>query len=355
MKRNCFILLLFLILSIPVFAQTDNTLFVIGDVKQKIQRKLEDQRKLNEAIDELSNSIDIDPSNAALYIKRAAIFVQLNNKEAVLKDVNTAFLLKPDDMDLLYEGARQLYLSGQYEESIKIGDYLISMNNWRSSIGNKIRYLNRFQLKDYAGTIEDVIESKDIFGAFDEGKRLYLDSDNSLKHTQGLLSITLDKLKDDPCIFEYYDRIFNLLEERKEGPSTTGSGYHWHSVWVAMHTGYAKVYEEKHTAAETKAFFDKFALDYSLGTRADIYKELGKYDAAINDLTKILQTTKCRATCLLGRGDLYFLNKQYEKALSDYEAALKNDENLRRNLGEKIALAKKKLSEKTNQQKNESR
>ena len=91
----------------------------------------------------------------------------------------------------------------------------------------------------------------------------------------------------------------------------------------------------------------------SLATRAEIYEKLQEYEAAITDLTKFLETTEYKPYYLLKRGDLFVLNKQFDKAIADYEAtkAIEDDEGFQRTIADRIRDAKEKQIENSKQTK----
>lgn len=344
MKSFLFVLSVICFFIVPVSAQQDVESFL------DTAKGFEYNRKYTEAIAELDKAIAVEPNNSSLYIMRAADYVHLRNNRAVLEDVRTAISLKPKDMDLLADGAQQLYLSGQYEESVNIADLLISLGEDGFYRGHRLRYLNKFKAKDYAATIEDIIKSRDFSAAFEEGVEPNFSSEIRVDYSKGLLFITLNNLKDDANIYSYYDELFKYFEQAKEGSSTMGSSLRLHSFWLNVYASYAVLYEEKRTSDEAAALFDKIEKENGLENRAEIYKIMGRYDSAIKDLSKALKTSGEKSYKLLKRGDLYLLNKQFKEALVDYETAMKLNKEVENYASEKIATVRKKMTEDANKQ-----
>lgn len=295
-------------------------------------KRFEYYKRYDEAIAEINKAIEAGADEPDLYLKRAAVYSRLKNDAAVLADVQTAISFKPDDEMLQEEGARQLYLSGQYEEAIKIGERLIAANV-KSCVGYRIRYRNRFQLKNYVGAIEDILKSCDVMFA----------------HSEKILSKTLDELKGDPRIFTYYDELFKFLEQLEYSPSTMASLIADQSLKITLFAHYAMLYEERESSAAA-ALFDRYASELGLENRADVYREMRRFDAAIEDLSKVLEYTKNKSYYLVKRGDLYVLANQPDKAIADYKSAKAIDKDLNPQiLDEKIEAAKKKILENLNQ------
>lgn len=286
MKSFLFVLLVIYFFTVPALAQKDIQSFL------DTAKGFEYNRKYMEAIAEINKAIEIEPNNSSLYIMRAADYVHLRNNRAVLEDVQTAISLKPNDIDLLAEGARQLYLSAQYEESVNIANLLISLGERGYHLGHILRYPNKFKVKDYVTTIEDIIKSRDALSAFEKGIKPNYSGERRMNYSEGLLFITLNNLKDDANIYNYYDELFKYFEEKREGPSTLGSSLMLHSFWLNLYANYTILYEEKRTPAEVTALFNKIEKKIGLENRAEIYKILGRYNLAIKDLSKVLESTK---------------------------------------------------------------
>lgn len=149
-------------------------------------------------------------------------------------------------------------------------------------------------------------------------------------------------LQDDPNILTYYNKLFKRLEGRKNGPFKMGSLMNLRNNELTLYASFAILYERTHTSAEIVEFHEKFAKERGLETRVELYRKLKRYDAAIEDLTKILETTKSKPYRLMERGDLYVLTNRFDKAVDDYEAAKEIDNELL-DIDEKILSAKQKM------------
>lgn len=359
MKRFCLILCAVFISIIPVFGQP------VIDGFLYFSHKFEREKDYRAAIAEIDKAIELQPGNASLYLKKGRLYANLKDKNAALENLLIAVSLKPDDINFLEFCAAALNLSGNFEESLKIAERLlavaekISLNQkptteQRMSIltGYRIRYKTRFLLEDYHAAIEDIIKSGDLIKAYWEGRETKVDAALFItSETEGLLEKTLHALKDDPKIFGYYNEIFRILEERRKTSFISNFMIMTlnEPVTTFLYADYAALFEKNHTKAETAALFDRYAKDLGIYKRVEIYKKLEKYELALKDLDTIMKSIRDKSgksSNIVGRGNIYFLMNQYEKAISEYEKAKKIYQELNyemTDLDEKIAEAKRRL------------
>ena len=328
MKLVAFILFSVIFCIVPVFGQAD-----IDSLKQNIS-SLKYLKKYDEALVEANKAIEIQPYNASLYLIRANVQRSRKNNEAIVKDVWKAVSLAPNDAHIADNGALQLNLSGQFEEGVNLGDYLIV--GGKEILGYRIRYQSKFGLKDYVGTIEDILKIHNVSAAA----------------LDGLLSKVLYELRNDPNI-ETYHRKLMADNERTRQFSNISVMMSQYSTRVILYADYATLYEETRTPAETNALYDKYEKDLGLRVRADIYRKMGKYDAAIADLTKLLESAddKDKYDYLAQRGNVYVAAQAFDKAIKEYKSARSatTNEDSQRVMNERIMAAKVKISE-NNQQ-----
>ena len=333
MKILVFTLFIVTFCIVPTFAQTDDAQSLFERV-----RRLELNRRYDEAVTVITEAIKLQPDNPEFYLERAGLNNVLKNKQGVLEDVRAALTLKPNDFDLAERGAMRLLSSGQYEESLRIAENLLSSDSEGRYHGYQIRYKTRIELKDYKGAFDDVIKEQLIFSAIEDDS----------------MSRILDGLKDDPNIENYYGKLFAFIKDSYEnGPGGTGMTMAIHKANILLYAEYAKYYKEKHNNAEVKALFDKYEKDLGLYTRAGIYERLENYDAATIDLMKSLKSTEKVSEYFKNRGDRYFIFGQLEKSIKLYETAKKinNDEHFQKIIDDDIRISKSYLIEKANQPK----
>lgn len=330
MKTTALIIFAVLFGIVPAFGQAD-----VDSIKQNIS-SLKYLKKYDEALAQANKAVEIHPSNASLYLTRANIQRTLNNNEAVVKDVWKAVLLSPNDAHIADNGALQLRLSGQFEEGVKLGNYLIASG--KTVLGYRICYQNKFGLKDYAGAIEDVLVIHNVSAAALDGS----------------LSKALYELRNDPKIEKYYRDL--MADNERITPFSSSWGLMGlYSTRTILYADYATLYEETRPPAEVNALYNKYEKDLGLPMRAEIYRRMGKYDAAIADLTKLLESAndEDRYEYLFQRGNVYLTAKAFDKAIKEYELArsVTTDEDSQRVMNERIMEAKEKVNENAGQPK----
>lgn len=332
MKSITLILFIIICFTVPAFAQVEDA----HDLFYRV-RRLELNKNYDDAIKVISRAIKLQPDNPDFYLERAFLNSMLKNDQGVIEDVQAAIALKPDDYQLAERGAMRLIAIGQYEESLRLAENLLSKNAEGRYYGYKIRYQTRLQLKNYQGAFDDVIEGHLVLRAISEG----------------LMSKILYGLKDDPKIDEHFDKLFKFLEERKDGPMTTGTAMALQRDRLILYADYAQYYRENHNAAEVDRLFDKYEKELGLYGRAGVYERLGNYDAATADLIKSLKSAAKVGEYLKNCGDSYFIFGKLEKSIELYEAAKKiyHDERFQKLLDANIKTSKDFLIEQANQPK----
>ncbi|HLM03065.1 MAG TPA: tetratricopeptide repeat protein [Pyrinomonadaceae bacterium] len=328
------------------------------------------KRKFAEAIVEITKAIEIEPKNADLFIWRAGYYSYLKDKDAVLRNVKTALSLASGDTQILKDGATWLLLSGHFEESLKIGNSLVSLDEGNPA-GYIIRSRSLFRLKDYGSGLENYFKALEL-------------KPHSYEIGHGFLFESLKNLKDDKNISDYYSRAYNLLEkihrDANEKTQTNSSDLKVDEIRarsVVIMSGdllqllsldWTALYEKKGETRKAEELLDKMVqfeprlIAYS--RRAKHYRRNGKPEEAgkdeikvieisIEEITKILRLENAgveyKANALLRRGDLYVRLNQFDKAIADYEKAISLNPGVREEAAKRIDSAREKARENPNQ------
>jgi len=324
-KLKIVFLLLFLLQSPALLGQTDlKTL-------EQIEKDPRIFSSHQSSISALSEEIEAHPDDALLYLRRAKYHGYLDQKLSAMEDVRKALSLKPDDLNVVEAVGRALYFADLCEDGVVLGNSLIARGNDLSFFGYRIRYLNRFCLHDYAGAIHDMLTNGDVYGDADQGPTPLLpaNKDGEIIRFESVLSQTLDHLRDDPNITAYYDKLFHILEERRNGPTTMGSSMALRRAEIRILESYAKYFEEKKSPREAAQFYERLAADRGLQTRAEIYSGLSRFELAIDDLTELIRTSNRDRLpyYLIVRGDNFVQQCKIDKAIADYEKAAESGGN----------------------------
>ncbi|KAI9805627.1 MAG: TOM (translocase of outer membrane) complex component [Piccolia ochrophora] len=91
----------------------------------------------NEALEDLTKSVDLDPSLTQSYIKRASMHLELGNRDAAAKDFEYALSQNADDPDIYYHRAQLHFILGEFAEAAK--DYQKSIDLDRDFIFSHIQ------------------------------------------------------------------------------------------------------------------------------------------------------------------------------------------------------------------------
>lgn len=350
MKHISLILFLFLLLNFSAIAQTQTQIYLYN------AKRFANERKYVEAIDEISKAIvfepneiglyliradyyrkaknvqafqtDIDtafsivnkaietePKNARLFLRRAYIYYFAGNKAAVSEDVKTAISLNPNDLEILRESRRQLASIGEYEESLKIADKIISLDASKPSDVYS-RFLIKKNLKDSRGAVEDGIKSLEL-----------TDITINLFALGDIHQILQNELKDDENLPGYFERILIIFENRALNLNNLTPQ---NSSNPQSNEQFARTIKAKHEIAfrEIKAILKSYIEFYQKNRMLDkadeLIERISKYEpvewsSKFCDEMRINQ----KVLRLIARGDSFFAQNQYEKAMEYYQEAIK--------------------------------
>jgi tetratricopeptide (TPR) repeat protein len=347
MYRSIFTLTIFLVFTLPLFAQKDRKSII------EVLRGTPNKNAYADRIKEVSREIEMTPDVPILYLYRAEYYSWRGDEANTLADVRKALSLIPDETNslspenanILERAARVLYYANQFDEGLKIADKLFSKDKSCIYLAHRIRYLERFGQHDYLGTISDILAINEIFAEADDDGRLYADKDGNDIRPESILSVTLDHLQDDPDIYSYYDRLFRILEERGRGGLTNGTSIQLFLLKINLYVNQARLYENKLSQSEIDVYWAKFAADKGLSTRAMVYQKLGKYDDAIKDLTSVIESDRTdNLSNFIQRGDLNILAGHLNEALSDYESAKRPEDGTTMNMDSNIEKVKRMIA-----------
>ncbi|MCJ1362903.1 Mitochondrial import receptor subunit TOM70 [Acarospora aff. strigata] len=91
----------------------------------------------NDALTDLSKSVELQPSMTQSYIKRASMHLELGNREAAANDFEQATAQDKDDPDIYYHRAQLHFILGEFAEAAK--DYQKSIDLDRDFIFSHIQ------------------------------------------------------------------------------------------------------------------------------------------------------------------------------------------------------------------------
>lgn len=333
MKYLTIILLVFPLLNFSVFAQTE-----VESYLEKA-RQFNKEQKFEDAANEITKAIALQPNDADLYLTRANYYLFLDKKAEILNDAQKAASLSPTDKKILYFSALILHKTQQHREALKISDALMALGDV-DRFGWSLRVGIKTHLEDFAGAFEDVSTAIELFP-----------QDAMLKQNQANL---IRLMGNSEKALEMYNKLIAKYEVKfskatdKNEKATLGRDL---AMFLFSRAGiyFAKFDKEKAQADLIKAGeYEKFN-QYNYAFRARIYKSQKMYPEALADLTAAIEYDKDDddVTFLIDRGDVYFAMGRFAEAIQDYEQVIKLDEaQLKEMMQKRIALAKQKMQEK---------
>lgn len=224
--------------------------------------RAKDEGRNEDAIQEYTKAIEIDPRSAAAYNNRGNVYGDLEQYEKAIEDYNKAIELEPDDA-LAYNNRGIIYDDlEQYEKA----------------------------LEDYNKAIE-----------LDPG---YADAYSNR-------GVTYKKLKQYEKAISDYDKAIELNPGYVEAYSNRGIVYEHLEQ-------YEKAIKDHDKAIELDSYY---SLAYN--NRGIVYDDLEQYEKALEDYNKAIELDPDYAIAYNNRGVTYVNLEQYQKAVEDYTQAIK--------------------------------
>lgn len=220
------------------------------------------QKKMDEAFDDLNKALQLNPNLRLAYINRASIYMSRNEFEKALSDYNQA-------------------------EKIESGDYLLYSNrgNAYSNLAN-----DSLALKDYNKSIA-------LNSEFDE--------------TYNNKAILLAKNQ------QLEDAIINFSKAIEINP-------YYESAYLNRSRAYILLKDYKNALADLDKIQQLNPVDEKqyLIYKGRFLKEAGALDLALNHFNSILSNDPNFLEAIYYRADVYTAKKDFEKAVNDYQIVI---------------------------------
>jgi tetratricopeptide (TPR) repeat protein len=310
MKKFSLIIFAVLLLTFPVFAQTEVEVII-----EKAKR-LSLEEKTEAAIELMNKALQLEPQNPDVYLTRAEFYFVLDKTDEVLKDAQKAAELAPTDRKILYFSASVLRRSQFLKEALTIADRMIALGDV-DRFGWSQRIQIKMQLQDFVGAYEDVATALELFP-----------KENMFKQNQALL---IRLMGDSDKALQMYNALIESAEKKSGKQKNEEARTRFNNDLGNFLFARAGLYLSQSNPDAAKADLLKAInyapTDYNYYRRARVYRELKMYAEAEADLTKALEVFKQfdKIQILIERGDVYVLDQKYDEALKDYQEFLKLD------------------------------
>jgi tetratricopeptide (TPR) repeat protein len=283
---------------------------------------------------------------------------EVKDTDAILNAVRSSILNKPNDKVTLVKAAGILYKNKLYNECVKTANTLIALDDtyyW----GYSYRHKCRSELFDYKGALEDGMRALEFMPLPEKNPIPLI----NLDEFPVINKILLGPLGSDKNIFSYYERLFELFENKinevlnnappdvmvngvvKSGPTPFIADNLRAHLGILLENC-AHLYDKKGQDEKAVEILSRLVQTFpkwqGLKTRASYFVIKQQFGAAVEDITSALDLTtestqfqrdlplarantpahtRWRAEMFRWRGDLYVFLKQFDKAFADFETS----------------------------------
>jgi tetratricopeptide (TPR) repeat protein len=332
MKYSAFVLLLFTF-CVAGFGQEDR------DVGHMVlnSEAYNQQGLYAEAIEELTKAIAIEPGNADLYLKRAAINPFGRKASEISDDVYKAVSLKTGDKQTVLKGTRILRNIRRCDDALGLLNVFLFKNTMADDAFYARAHV-KMCLDDWKGAYEDMTRAVELAPK----------NSNYLTTQAGLLS----KLGETDKALEKFAQMIKDFEAKLAIIRAPGNSNNIKRELSQVYISRARIYHHKGELAAELADLLKYIeyspKDINYTSRARFYVEHKMFDEAIADFTEAIRLSNMKTPgFIIERGDVYVFAGKYEEAFKDYETALTVNKSLKAFIDTRIIWAKRQMQEKT--------
>jgi tetratricopeptide (TPR) repeat protein len=286
-KHTIFLTISFALLSIGTFGQNAKQFIKAGDEFLK-------SNKFEDAIDQYSKGIQIEPDNSKAYTQRAYGYSQLAKYKEAAEDYDRASVFIPKD-EINYFNSASMYF--------KIGDDQSALNRLNKSMAIKSSYIEALQLK-----VLVLINLKKYDEALADAKTALRYKETAENYfVFARVNETLGKLDEAGAAYmkalekneKYLDAAIHLADlQRKQKKYNLAISFANRAI--------------RQDASSVKAYL----------VRAEIYYDQLQYQSAINDVSTILGLQPNDASIYFKRAKYYQAFTQHSNAILDFNQVI---------------------------------
>lgn len=276
-----------------------------------------------QAIENYSKAIELDPKYEKAYIARAACFEKVNKREEAIEDYKTALVFNPKEKEFMYNAGRLLsYLDKNKEADEMLRKAIERDKGYTAALQEEIQVL--FKLRDYTYGLkvtEMAIDDKknaqnlyyhavmhDSLKNFTEAEKFYRNAKYSdSKFIPAYIGLAITEIK----LNKLAEATKALEEASAKEPNNTDIFYAKALVCSAK-KDFQNAINEITKVILTKPSVEAYKL------RAHFYKTLGQHHNAINDYTQVLKLDDKDILSYLARAEASEQIQNYKAALNDY-------------------------------------
>ncbi|MGK7942372.1 MAG: tetratricopeptide repeat protein [Crocosphaera sp.] len=317
------------------------------------------------AIADLTKAIELEPENDFFYFMRKSVYYFANQFELAVKDISKAIEVKPDKAKYYYDRAELKYIrlkdfQGAMEDVNKAIELnpndarfyqaraMILMENFmqelKSNPPKQSEKLAKIVTPYISQAIADHDKAIEIHPKY--GAAYYQRGNFWLMFA--LASNEKDQFRQNALTD--YNKAIELMNDQTPGIHTLWIGtlpeelenfssHELKKMFVSNDSLYASVYKKrgdlllkmKDNQGALEDYTKAIRLDPETATakfyqqRSTVYRRLNQPQKAIADASKVIELTPDKPNSYFSRGLIYHANKDYKKAMNDYNLALSKD------------------------------
>ena len=287
-----------------------------------------ESEKYQDAVDNYTKSLDIDPNYMKSYVARAKCYVKLNKAQEAFNDYVRASILEPKEEDYTYEASRIALDMKSYEDAIKYADKSLALDKkMLSAYHVKIRslyYINRYD--EALETANKAVDVKRTYGTYlDKAEMLF--AKKEYKSAQDIYQLAINKEPNEITAFigianayyqqGMYDQAVNAANSALRQDQRSKDAY-----WIR-----AFAYHKKMDYMSAINDLSQIIVLYPnedyvndvLYKRGEIYYDFQQNNNAINDFTRIIDKDPKYYQAYFKRASSYESIHNFDKAIDDYE------------------------------------
>ncbi|MDZ8050393.1 MAG: tetratricopeptide repeat protein [Aulosira sp. ZfuVER01] len=252
--------------------------------------------KYQEAVNDFTQAIEINPRNALAYNRRGDAFYRLGDYQKSLSDSSKAIQLNPQDANAYYDRGFSHYELGKYKEAI--ADYTKAIKlNAKNPYNYYGRGLVRAKLKDHQGAMADF------------GKAIALKP----KYTDAYLQrgILHRRLRHKQAAIQDFDTALEM------NPHDAQAYYQRGLTQFTYNQNQAAIQDYNRAIESNPKYIEAYL------NRGDVYSDMGKNLEATEDYNQVLLLNPKLSIAYIHRGRHRFSVGDYQGAIADYTEAIK--------------------------------
>ena len=298
--------------------------------KQYMKAGEEFLRKMNfdDAIEQFTKAIELDPDFDKAYIQRALAYIQLKDFEKAAIDFDRAIVFNEKDGELYYLSGNSYYQLGDNEMALeRLNNAIDFKNNFLEAF--QVRSLVLMDLRRYKEALDDCRKSlrmkEDEKGFYNlamvyEKLEMYSEAEEAYRQS----------IEENPRVFETHFGLARLLYQTESFDDAGASvsqmleldpgnleGMLLQAQILAAQKDYPKAIEVLSLASIDNPEEGRIFIN-----RGDYYIALNQPANAIVDYTKVIELDPGLADVYYKRAGAYEDVRDYQEALADYEKLL---------------------------------